>query len=279
MKHKYLIILAALGTFIGETAFSQDISRFSSDKNKFSVGFELSGAFPLGSFSNANISFPCNSTVSAASAFELTLGYKINSNFGGMVALSEGLYSLDPSSSGVSQLLNDHPGLYQSATVSKSGQLISQSVMVGGFYDLPLSKMGNIFLKGRAMVGLIGCRIPEIEVQGYHTPGVADNNGNSIDTIETWDTPKIYAYTVSWRLDAGVYYTLNKNLEFFVNLHYQGASLSYPNVPATYKLSVNSNNAGAGTSVNLVNYNHLTTVNPSVLYQILSLGLGCEVRF
>lgn len=279
MKHKSILFITLFVNLIGETVVSQDVSRFSSDKNKFSVGFELSGAFPVGSFSNTNISFPCNSTVSAASAFELTMGYKINSKFGGILALTEGFYPLDPSSSGVSELLNEHPGLYQSATVSKSGQLTARSIMIGGYYDYPLNKTGKIFSRSKLMLGLMSCSIPEIEVQGYHNPGTPDKNGNSIDTIESWDTPSIYAYSFSFRLDEGVYYVLNKNLEFFINLHYQVGDLSYPDITVNYNLSVNNDNSVSGTTTTLSSNTHQSVVSPFVLYQAISLGLGCEVRF
>ena len=277
MKRTITYILTVLGVFIAQASFSQDVSRFSNDKNKFSIGFELSGAFPVGSFSNINISFPCNSVVSTASAYEMSLGYQINTKLGLIATLSEGLFSLDPSSSGASQLIVNHPGLYQNVGVLKSGQLVAQSVMIGGYYDLPISKNGKIFLKSRVLLGIIGCSIPEIEIQGFHAPGAADKNGNSIDTIETWDTPKIYSYSFSYRADAGIYYSLNSRFEVFINLHYQGSSLTYSNVPASYNLTVNSNNASSTTI--LTNNTHLTEVNPVVSYQAISVGLGFEVRF
>ncbi len=279
MKRLIPLLLSVLAILIAETTFSQDVSRFSSDKNKFSVGFELSGSFPTGSFSNININYPCNSVVSTASSFELSLGYKINSKYGGMVTLSEGLFAIDPSSSGVSELINNHPGLYQNAEVLKSGQLVEQSIMIGGYYDLPISKSGNIFLKSRVLLGIMGCSIPEVEVVGNHLQGAPDKNGNSIDTIETWDTPKIYAYSFSFRVDEGLYYSLNNRLQFFINLHYQGCPLTYSNVPASYNLSVYQNNAGKGTSLTLTNLNHQTEVSPMVFYQAISVGLGFEIRF
>ncbi len=279
MKHLFLYLFTVLAIFKAEPVYSQDVSRFSSDKNKFSVGFELSGSFPAGSFTNVTIKLPCNSSVNVASAFELTLGYKINSKFGGVIVLSEGFFPMDPSSSGVSQLLNDHPGVYQSAAVFKSGQLISQAIMVGGYYNYPLSKNGKIYSKTRLMAGLIACSIPEIEVVGQRAQGPVDINGNSIDTTESWDSPKIYAYAPSIRVDEGVYYVLNKSLEFFINLHFQVSSLTYSNVTVNSNLLVTSTNSSTGNSTTLANDNHLSVVNPTIIYQAISLGLGCEFRF
>ena len=149
MNYNFRLTPLIFAFFAAEHVFSQDVNKFSSDENKFSVGFQLSGAFPVGSFTNADISFPCNSSVSTGSAFELSLGYKINSHIGGTLLLSEALYELDASSRGVAQLISQHQGVYQNASVFKSGQLTAQSVMVGAFYDLTLSKSSKMFGYGR----------------------------------------------------------------------------------------------------------------------------------
>ena len=279
MNHSIPYLIAVLSFFAAEKAFSQDVNKFSSDENKFSAGFQLSGAFPVGSFTNADISFPCNSSVSTGSAFELSLGYKINLHIGGTLLLSEALYELDPSSRGVAQLISLHPSLYQNAAVFKSGQLSAQSVMVGAFYDLPVGKNNKMFLKSHMLLGIMDCTIPEIEVVGQHNPTAADKNGNSIDTVETWDAPRIYSYFLSYRIGTGLYYSLNKRLSVFVTIDYQGSNLAFTSVPITYNLAINSNNNGAGTSTNLSNGVYTTEVNPTIFYQSVLVGLGCEVSF
>ncbi|HTB32713.1 MAG TPA: hypothetical protein VK808_11835 [Bacteroidia bacterium] len=279
MKHIILSFFTVLGVFTSESIFSQDVNRFSSDENKFFIGFQLSGAFPVESFTNLNIGSPCNSSINTGSVYELTLGYRINAHLGGALLLSEAPYELDPASVGAAQLISGHPGLYQSAAVFKSGQLIAQSAMIGAFYDLPISKNGKIFLKPKLLLGIIGCTIPEIEVVGQHSPGASDKSGNSIDTVETWDMPKIYAYSISYRIEAAMYYALNKRFDVFVNLAFQGSSLSFANVPFTYNLTVNSTNNNAGTSTALTNNSYVKEINPSVSYQAIIVGLGCEIRF
>jgi hypothetical protein len=279
MKHIFKHSLTLLVFFWAESIFSQDINPFLSDENKFSIGFQLSGDFPVGGFTHADISFPCNSSVSTGSAFELSLGCKINPNFGITVLLSEGFFEFDPSSLGAFELINDNPGLYQSAAVLKNGQFISQSAMGGVFYDLPISKNGKILCKSHALIGIMGCSVPNIEVVGYHTPGVPDSKGNSIDTIDTWATPKVYGYSLSYRLGTGVYYSLNKSFDVFIAIDFQGSSLTYTDTPVTYNLTVNSSNSTTGTSTMLTNTTHLTEVNPTITYLAVSVGLGCEVKF
>ena len=279
MKLKILTIPLLIAVFNAQLVFSQDVNMFSADENKFSAAFQLGGAFPVGSFTNADISFPCNSLVSAGSAFELSLGYKITSHWGGTLLLSEALYELDPTSLGVAQLINNHPGLYQNAAVFKSGQLSAQSAMVGAFYDLPLNKSGKMFLKSHLYVGMMGCTIPEIIVNGQHVPGAADKNNNSIDTIETWDAPKIYAYFITFRLGTGIYYSLNKRFSVFVNMDYQGSNFSFTNIPINYNIAVYSNNSSTATSTPISNSLYTKEANPTIFYQSIIVGLGCEVRF
>lgn len=193
--------------------------------------------------------------------------------------LSECLYELDPSGSGVAELISLNKGLYQNASVFKSGQLTAQSGMVGAFYDLPLNNSGKMFLKSRVLIGMMGCTVPEIEVMAQHQPGKADKNGNSIDTVETWDSPKIYAYFITYRLGTGLYYALNNRFSAFVNVDYQGCTLSFANVPVIYNLSVKSDNANNGTSNTISNSVYTKEVNPAIKYQSIIVGLGCEIRF
>ncbi len=279
MKYTLLFLSIVFGVINAKPVFSQDINPFYSDENKFFIGFQLSGGFPVGGFSHADINFPCNSTVSTGSAFEFSLGCKLNSQYGITVLLSEGFYELDPSSAGAFQLVSDNRGLYQSASVLKNGQFVSQSALGGGFYDLPINKTGNIFLRSRILLGVLGCNVPEIEVVGKHVPGNSDKNGNSIDTVETWDTPKIYAYSLSYRIGTSIHYSLNKNFEVFLSLDYQGGSLTYTDTPVTYNLTVSTTNSGTGINTTLTNSTHLSEVNPRVSYQAVSVGLGCEIRF
>jgi hypothetical protein len=116
-------------------------------------------------------------------------------------------------------------------------------------------------------------------VVGYHNQGTADKNGNSIDSVETWDTPKIYGYALSYRIGTGIYYSLNKHFEVFVNIDYQGSSVTYTDTPITYNLTINSNNTSTGATTILSNSTHLKEVNPTISYQVINLGLGCEIRF
>ncbi len=279
MKLLSLYFISILGVFNAEHLFSQDMNAFSSDKNKFSIGFELSGGFPVGNFNNAIISFPCNSSVNAGSIYTLLLGYQYNDQFGFKISLSEGLYELDPSSLGVTQLIDDYPNLYQSATVLKNGELISQSLMVGAYYDLPLSKSGRMFLKSHIYLGIMSCSVPELEVVGYHNPGAPDGKGNSIDTIETWNTPKMYSYFLTYRVGTALYYMFNEKFGVFAGIEYQGSSLGFTDVPVVYNLSVYSNNVNTNTSTTITDYNKQREVNPTISYQSIGIGIGCEIRF
>ncbi|HTA27716.1 MAG TPA: hypothetical protein VK809_08005, partial [Bacteroidia bacterium] len=128
-------------------------------------------------------------------------------------------------------------------------------------------------------LGIMACTIPEIEVRGQHNSGVADINGNSIDTVETWDAPHIYSYFISYRLGAGLYYSLNEKIAVYLNLDYQGSNLAFTNVPIGYNVTVNSSNNSAGTSTVLSNSTYTREVNPTIFYQSVLVGLGCEVRF
>jgi len=57
----YPVFILGYIFFSAEKVSSQDVNPFSTHANKFSVGFQLSGSFPVGSFTNADISFPNNS--------------------------------------------------------------------------------------------------------------------------------------------------------------------------------------------------------------------------
>jgi hypothetical protein len=279
MKHQIFFLFSFIGILAAENAFSQDVNGFSSDENKFSVGFQLSGAFPVGSFTNADISFPCNSSVNAGSAFELYFGYKYKPKWGMLLSLSAQFYEFDPTSSGAAELLSEHPGLYQSAAVLKSGELVSRSAMAGGYYTLPIGLNDKLFLKFQGLIGIMGSNVPEIEIVGTHPIGASDKNGNSIDTIESWDTPQLYAYSLTYRAGVALSYSLNKRIIFFINLNYQGSTLNFINVPVTYNLYVSSSNSVTGNSTTLVNANYLKEVNPTIYYQAISVGLGCEINF
>jgi hypothetical protein len=279
MKRTTAIFLSVLATFSVKVLFSQDENIFSSDEHKYFIGFQMGGAFPVGTFKSTDISFPCNSNVNTGSAFELTLGYKINNKIGGEALLSEGLFELDPSGLGASQLLSNNPGLYQTATVFKSGQLSAQSALIGAFYTIYRNNIKHISVKAQALAGIIGCTIPEVEISAPHNPTAADKNGNSIDTTEGWDAPKIYTYSFSFRVGASINYVLNKHIAVFASLDFQGSPLTFSNIQISYSETITSTNTNTNSSATLSSGNYTKEVCPTLFYQSVILGVGCEVTF
>ena len=260
-------------------SYSQEESKFANDKNKFFVGLDLSGAFPVGSFSNVDTHFPCNSTVSTGSVYDLTLGCRLSPKYGVLALLYDGSFELDPSSRGVAQLISSSNGLYENAQVLKNGAWVAQGINIGMYYSFPVGKTNKIFIRPRILLGITGCRLPEIVVVGTHNPTTANSSGNSIDTVETWDTPSAYAYTLTYRIGAGVNYVLNKKLDLFLTLDYQGSPLNFNNIPTNYSEVVNSTNITTGVVTPLSTSSILYEENVKINFQTLNLGIGILFRF
>ncbi|HEY9116161.1 MAG TPA: hypothetical protein VIN10_15795 [Bacteroidales bacterium] len=134
---KYTILLLIL-------LFSS-ILLFSQKSAKQYVGLAIGPSFPVGNYSETNISDSTSGFAKTGIALEFTYSYRLTQNLGFQAIINYGSNGLDYKSY-QSQLEEAHPGY--TAVVEVSRNWSSGGIMVGPFLTLPISNQLSWDVKG-----------------------------------------------------------------------------------------------------------------------------------
>ena len=225
---------------------------------KFSLGFSMGAAIPLGDFKSTNIkgtvwdfNSPDSSNLRGYAVtgfhFDITLKYHLTDDFGIMLYYggNSNSFNLTAFSSSMGLVGSNGTGGYYTA-----------EYLIGPYVSLALSNKFSINFNG--MIGLV--------TNTYPTLSVAINDTESVE--RTFSGGAGFGYN----LGAGLSYNVSDNVTLTLNGNYMGSTITYSGWTETDYVSVPS--LGIAGTATATHSNDVTMVTG-----ILKIALGIEFKF
>lgn len=237
MKSSLLIIIALVFT-------SQIYAQENNDDKKYFLGVSYGKSFPLGDFKSTDANGDNSGFAKTGNKFDLFGGYYLDKSYGINALVRYQTYGTNATSLG-DELHSLSPNINYAV---ESTDWKFTSVLVGGFYNVPVSK--KMSLHPKAMIGFMFGYSPEIAVSA--TDGSTTGN---------LSTESANAAGFAFEFGLGLESKLGKHFALMPTFDFSGGFPSFSDVKTTY---------ASGGSVT-------RTYNPAIL--TFNLGLAIAYRF